>query len=115
MRTLRKKELPSKIQFVDSKAKKEYEELKNSSEKDMIQWLHDAFKNIQKDASCGIQIPKDRIPKKFLKKYNIHNVWKYDLPKAWRLLYSIESDDLTIIAIILEWKTHKDYERIFKY
>ena len=40
---------------------------------------------------------------------------EYDLPNGWRLIYTIESDDLKIMNIILEWFSHKDYERRFNY
>jgi hypothetical protein len=50
-----------------------------------------------------------------LKKYKIDNLWKYDLPKAWRLLYSVARDEIIIISIILEWLPHKEYEKRFKY
>ena len=73
------------------------------------------FLDIQKNAFCGIQIPKKLIPREYIKKYGIRNLWKYNLPNAWRMLYSIEGRDVKIISIILEWLDHKNYERRFKY
>ncbi|MDI6708812.1 MAG: hypothetical protein QME47_07005, partial [Candidatus Thermoplasmatota archaeon] len=29
------------------------------------------------------------IPKEYIEKYSIDNLWKYNMPKAWRLLYSV--------------------------
>lgn len=55
------------------------------------------------------------IPDKYLKKYRIHNLWKYNLPNAWGLLYSVESDGIIVISVILEWVSHKNYERMFGY
>ncbi|MBI2653564.1 hypothetical protein HYX02_02010 [Candidatus Woesearchaeota archaeon] len=100
--------LPSKIQFADEKVKKAFEELSHSDERGLYNWLVQAFKNIEGNAFCGIQIPKKLIPKEYLKKYNIHNLWKYNLPNAWRLLYSIESNGIIVISIILEWLDHKE-------
>jgi len=37
------------------------------------------------------------------------------LPDAWRLLYSIENQEILVVSIILEWMDHKNYERTFKY
>jgi hypothetical protein len=49
-------------------------------------------------------------------KYRIKNLWKYDLPNGWRLLYTITADnEVEIISAILEWFDHKNYERKFKY
>jgi hypothetical protein len=48
-------------------------------------------------------------------KYGIDNLWKYDLPGAWRLLYSVSGDKIEVMAIILEWLNHKKYEKRFGY
>jgi hypothetical protein len=55
------------------------------------------------------------MPKEYIKKYGIENLWKYNLPNAWRLLYSVARDEVMVISIVLEWLPHKKYERRFKY
>ncbi len=55
------------------------------------------------------------INKKCEVQFNIHNVWKYNLPNAWRLIYSIKGGEAIIITIILEWMDHKTYEKRFRY
>ncbi len=62
-----------------------------------------------------MEIPKRLIPKEYKQRYGINNLWKYNLPNAWRLVYSITGNEVEIIAILLEWFDHKDYERRFKY
>lgn len=110
-------EKPSELHFVDENLKKAFEALKNSTTEDrmLYEWLLRAFEDIQKSVFCGIQIPKKLIPREYVKKYGTKNLWKYNLPNAWRLLYSIEGRDVKIISIILEWLNHKNYERRFKY
>ncbi len=107
---------PSKIVFVDEKLKEAFDKLKNSSseDKELYGWLSRAFEDLGKNAFCGTEIPKNLIPKDYMK-LGITNLWKYDLPKAWRLIYSIGNQDITIISIILEWFDHKNYERRFGY
>lgn len=70
---------------------------------------------MKKDPLCGIKIQKRLWPKEYKKKYGITNLWKYDLPNGWRLIYTIESDEVKIINIILEWFDHKEYSKRFKY
>ena len=106
--------LPSKIQFVDNKIKKAFEQLKSTDNK-FYNHLARAFNDIEEHAFCGIQIPKRLMPKAYIKKYNVHNLWKYNLPDAWRLLYSIEANEIIVISIVLEWMDHKEYERRFNY
>lgn len=109
--------LPSRIQFADEKIKMAFEELagSGSQEKSLYQRLERAFRDIEENAFCGIQIPKRLIPKSYLAKKKVKNLWKYNLPDAWRLLYSIEHGKVYIVSIVLEWMSHKDYERRFKY
>ena len=93
------------------------ERLKNSKteEKKLYEWLNRAFDDIAENAFCGIQVPKRLILKEYIQKYEITNLWEYDLPKAWRLLYSVGKDEVTVISIILERLDHKNYERRFNY
>jgi len=60
-------------------------------------------------------VPKRQIPKEYVKKYGIDNPWKYNLPSAWRLVYSVVGNEIEIVAILLEWLAHKEYEKRFKY
>jgi len=106
-----------KVVFVDENIKKAYEKLKYSTTEDkhLYQWLNHAFDDIKEEYTCGIFIPKKLIPDVYIKKYGIDNLWKYDLPSGWRLLYSVKAEEIIILTIILEWLPHKKYERRFNY
>ncbi|MBS3151657.1 hypothetical protein J4443_04720 [Candidatus Woesearchaeota archaeon] len=106
--------LPSNVKFVDQNLKNSFEKLKET-EDSLYRFLIRAFEDIERNAFCGIQIPKRLIPKEYIKRYNVKNLWKYDLPGAWRLLYSIERDEIVVVSIILEWMDHKNYEKRFRY
>ena len=109
--------MKSEIIFADEKVQKNFEELENSKteNKKLHKWICRAFEDLEENAFCGIQISKKLIPKIYLEKYEIDNLWKYDLPKAWRLIYTVKNGDIKILSIILEWMTHKEYERRFNY
>ena len=109
--------LSSKIKFADTDVKKTFEELENSfnEERQLYKFLVQAFQNLEENAFAGTQIPKKQIPKEYIKKYGIDNCWKYNLPNAWRLLYSIARNEVVVLSIVLEWLNHKNYERRFKY
>ena len=75
-----------------------------------------AVKDLKQNAFAGIHIPKRLIPQEYVRKYGINNLWKYDMPKSWRLLYTVTSEnEVELISAILEWFSHKEYERRFKY
>jgi Txe/YoeB family toxin of Txe-Axe toxin-antitoxin module len=109
--------LPSEIRFVDENTKKAFYHLKegDNSEKELFKFINQAIDNIEKNAFCGIQIPKKQIPREYIKKYEIANLWKYDLPNAWRLIYSIRGGKAFVVSIILEWLSHKEYNKRFNY
>ena len=101
-------ELNSKIRFADENVKKAYLEL----DAPLKQHLDRAFEDIQQNAFCGLQIPKRLFPKEY---GPLDNLWKYDLPNAWRLIYTVKKDGIIILSIVLEWFNHKEYERRFRY
>ena len=106
----------TKIVFADEKVKEAFDRLKESAgEKRLYDNLLRAFKDIAESPSAFIHIQQKLIPKEYREKYGIDNLWKYDLPNGWRLLYSLGRDEVEIIAIVLEWFDHKNYERRFGY
>jgi len=109
--------LESKVVYADEKVKEAYEKLKDSTTEDikLLEWLNRAYDDLAKDAFCGIQIPKKQIPDEYTKKYEIDNLWKYNLPNAWRLIYSVTKDEIVVISIVIEWMNHKKYEKRFGY
>ena len=109
--------LPSEVRFVDENIKRAFYKLQegDKSEEELFRFIDQALNNIEKNAFCGIQIPKKQIPKEYIKKYNVQNLWKYDLPNAWRLIYSIKGGKAVVVSIVLEWLDHKEYNRRFGY
>lgn len=102
------------LRYADEKIKKDIKKLKNRDEK-FLKHLQNAIKNIKEDPVCGIKIHQRLIPKEWIKKYSINNLYKYNLPNAWRLLYSLSGARVKLIAIILGCYDHKNYEKKFKY
>jgi len=108
--------LPSKITFAEDKLKKAFEKLKEGKTEDtqLYEFLTRAFSDLEENAFCGIRISKKLIPKEY-KKQGIDNLWKYNLPNAWRLIYSVGKQELIVVSIVLEWLDHKKYDRKFGY
>ena len=111
------KKLKSRVIFHSKELHETYTKLKtgNSDEKKLYKWISRAIEDLKEDAFTGLAIPKDRIPKKYQNKFDAKTVWKYDLPKAYRLIYTVENNEIEVFAIVLEWFNHKNYERLFKY
>ncbi len=112
-----KKDKPYEIHFADQSILDAYHSLKDGDEQSrrLFKFINRAFDDIVEDPACGIKIKKELWPKEYIKRYQINNLWKYDLPGAWRLMYSIFEDEIKIMNVILEWMTHKECERRFNY
>ena len=110
-----KKELG--VGFITKKLKEDFKSLEKGKyeSKQLHGFIKRAMKDLKQNPNCGIKIPRKLWPKAFVQKYKITNLWKYNLPNAWRLLYTIEADEVLVVSIILEWLTHKEYEKRFKY
>ena len=107
----------SKVYFADENIKKAYESLKNSKfeEQLLYKWISRAIDDLENNAFCGVQVHKKLIPKIYFDKYGIDNLWKYDLPSGWRLIYSVAKEKIFVVSLILEWMDHKTYEKRFGY
>jgi Txe/YoeB family toxin of Txe-Axe toxin-antitoxin module len=105
---------PSEVVFANEKIGEAFRELKE--EDDLKKSIKRAILDIQTNAYSGIQIPKRLFPKEYVLKYKINNLWKYDLPDGWRLIYTLNPlNRVEILSVILEWFNNKDYERRFHY
>ncbi|MBI5872364.1 type II toxin-antitoxin system RelE/ParE family toxin [archaeon] len=103
--------------FVDENTKDSFERLKNGKfeQKQLYDFINRAMDYLKKNPQAGIHVPERNWPKEYIQKYNINNLWKYDLPKNWRLIYTIKGTEVEILAVILEWFSHKEYDRKFGY
>ena len=105
---------PSRVVFISDELEDNFNSL---PEDDLVKKsIIRAIKDLKQNAFMGIHVPKRLIPKKYIRKWGINNLWKYDMPKGWRLLYTVTSEnEVELISAILEWFDHKEYERRFKY
>ena len=105
---------PGKVIFVDESLENSFNSLNDSDpiKKALIR----AIKTLQEDAFVGRKVKQNIIPKFLIQKYKINNLWIYNLPEGWRMIYSLTpSENIEIIAAVLDWMNHKDYERLFKF
>jgi Txe/YoeB family toxin of Txe-Axe toxin-antitoxin module len=103
----------SEVIFLNDKIEKEFNNLNEDDE--LKKHILRAIEDMKNNAFCGIQLPKRLIPKEYVV-MGIKNLWKYDLPNGWRLVYSITTPNkVEILTIILEWFNHPNYEKRFHY
>ncbi|MEK6826075.1 MAG: hypothetical protein AABX90_00425 [Nanoarchaeota archaeon] len=90
-----------------SKKKPTYEQLLSS--------INSALKNIKADHRFGDLIPRRLISKATVNRYGTDKIFRVELVGYWRLLYTIIGEEARIIAFILEYMDHEEYNKIFGY
>ncbi len=105
------------VAFISQKLRTDFESLKcgKYEDRELYEFINRAIDDLKESSTCGTRIPKEYWPKEYVRRYKITNLWKYDLPNAWRLIYIIADDEVRIVSVILEWLDHKNYERRFGY
>lgn len=105
------------VAFISQKIKKEFEDLEKGKfeDKRLFEFISRAINDLKNNSTCGIKVPRKLWPEEYIRNYQITNLWKYDLPNAWRLIYTIKTEDVEIMNVILEWFDHKGYDKRFGY
>ncbi len=102
---------------------KELEEIyKDLPEEDPVKkGIKNAIEKIKDDCQTGENAKKDSQILKFyknkFKELNLNNIRIYDLPLYYRLIYTLVPNPERveiILSIILDWKTHKEYDKLNK-
>ena len=90
---------PDKLKFIDNSLERAFNDLKDNDP--LKKALIRALKDIRQNCYCGRNVRKKLIPKKLIEKYGINNLWIYNVPSAWRLIYSLTTFiDLPVISFI---------------
>lgn len=86
-----------------------------SERQTLLKSIKQKIEFLKDNPEYGVHIPKDRIPKEYIKNYEVNNLWKVNLSGAGRMIYTIRGSDVEIIALVLDIMNHRDYEKKFKY
>ena len=81
----------------------------------LLNAINRLFELIINNPFYGENAKKDLIPKEYKQKYDAANLFIVDLPDYWRMIYTLESDEIEIIAFILEYMDHDRYNKLFGY
>ncbi len=87
----------------------------NSEATYLLDIISKATARLAENIEAGKKIPRKLWPKEYIQKYDITNLWKYNLDSYWRLIYTIRGNQADLFLIYLEYMDHKKYDRKFKY
>lgn len=63
----------------------------------------------------GDQVKKGQIPDCYAEEADVTNLWRIELSNYWRLIYTIQSNEVEIIDFVLDIINHKEYDNKFGY
>lgn len=106
--------MEARIIFANQELRDAFRSLKNKDQR-LHKEIIKALESIRQNVFFGRNVKKKLIPRNVLQKYRIDNLWIYNLRKDWRLLYTITNNQIEVLAIVLDWMNHKDYERLFHF
>jgi len=81
----------------------------------LLNAINKLFDVIVNNPFYGENAKKDLIPKEYRQKYDADNLFIVDLPDYWRMIYTLESDEIEIIAFVLDIIDHDEYNKKFKF
>ena len=99
----------------------EYAKLKRRAESGrgearyLVKIIDKGVAKLKRDREAGKRIPKRLIPREYVVKYGVTNLWKLNLDRYWRMIYTIVGDEVRLVNIIIEVLNHKKYDRKFGY
>ena len=98
-----------------SKELSEYLDTLESDNK-IIKWIDDMGNILKENKLAGQSIPKKQIPKVYIDRYGVNNLFRYQHPEGYRSCYTLLNvEGVGVCPIILDIMTHKEYNRLFGY
>ena len=108
--------------ILSSDAKEVYNHLKeeapkSKTERTMLTAIAKKIVIIKSNPHYGDPIAKSLIPKEYINKYEISNLFRVELPNYWRMLYSFIDGEtkIEIIAFVIDMMDHSTYNKKFGY
>ncbi len=89
----------------------------SKTERTILNAINKKVELIKANIHYGNPISKNLIPKKYKTKYGVTNLFRVELPKYWRMLYSLVDGEteIEIIAFVLDVIDHKEYDKKLGY
>jgi len=81
----------------------------------LVKLIEKGINKLKYDYKYGDHVSKEKIPKEYVEKYGVKNLWKLDLSSFWRLIYTVRGTEIEVISVLLEVLDHKKYDRKFGY
>lgn len=87
--------------------------LESSENITLLKSIDQKVELLKLNPQAGRAVEKKLIPKKYIEKYNITNLWIINLANYWRMMYNLQSTEVHILCFILDLGDHDKYNKLF--
>lgn len=87
----------------------------STEEMQLLKSIKQKIEFIRLNPFYGENIQKNLIPKEYIIKYNVSNLFRTGLSNFWRMIYTVKGDNIEIICFILDIISHPEYDSKFGY
>ncbi|MEM3725921.1 MAG: hypothetical protein QXK98_03550 [Candidatus Bathyarchaeia archaeon] len=70
---------------------------------------------LKENMFAGERVERRKIPKYYVRKFGVNNLYKFNLDARTRLIYTLVADESGVAVVVLEILDHKRYEERFGY
>ena len=97
---------------------RELHDLLESLEPDhrFVRWIDEMKDRLLFNMLSGDSIRKRRIPRHYMERYGVDNLFRFEHPEGYRSCYTLVNvEGVGVCPIILDVMSHPEYERTFGY
>ena len=85
--------------------------IQNSPEQQLLKSIRQKRDMLKLNPAYGDSVPKEQIPKDM----DVSNLFVVDLNGYWRMLYTLQGNQVEIVAFVLNIVDHPAYDKMFGY
>lgn len=89
----------------------------SKTERMIFDALRKKIELMKENPHYGDALKKELIPQEYKETYGVSNLFRVELPAAWRMLYTLTNgeSEIEIIAFVLDIIDHRKYDKKFGY
>jgi len=89
---------------------------KSKTERMIFKAVTNKIELLKSDIHYGQPVAHNLIPKVYIEKYEINNIFRVKLPNYWRMIYTITDEgNVEILVFVLDIIDHSTYNKKFGY
>jgi len=89
----------------------------SKQERTILNAINQKIGLIKQNPHFGNPMSKKLIPKEYIKRYGVRNLFRVELPSFWRMLYTLTEGEtkIEIVSFVLDIIDHPTYNKKFGY